>query len=575
MKNARRIFAFLVAGVMAASLLFTGCAKKDEPGKGQGSSAGNAASESSTAQATQEDKTPVTFTYFTSDQAGTYSKEKMSDSKIGKMIQEATGVDIKFQYVVGDQETAVGVMVASGDYPDLIFARSLSSSKYLSAGALIPLEELIEKHAPNIKSAYGYAWNRMKDKNDGHIYMIKSNANIGDVAPVSVVGQGFGIQKQALEDLGWPKIKTVSQYFEAIKQYKDKNPKIEGGDAIGFEVLRADGWRNTIQWAVDTIAGFPNDGKAMIDPATLKVTLRETSEPLKKYLAILNKAYNQGLVDKESFVQNYDKYKEKIATGRVIGAFDFDWEVGEPAGSLIQQNKENRTYFFLPLTLDENTKLPPIPKEMPDAGEGIGISVKAQDQAERIMKFFDYLCRHETQRLISWGIEGEDYYVENGRFLKTAEQKKKTQDDPKYRADQGLDCVGAYGWPSLAGVFPDGNAVRSDRQPEVVKAGFTEWDNKYLKAYNLQVPADLLNKEAPVLKHYPIWTMQLKDGSPEKICESEMDALTQKWWPKLVLSKEADFESVWADYVKAVESLPVKEFIQAIEAEVKYRNDNW
>lgn len=572
MRKTAKMLALLMALVVLATAAFTGCGSQAEP---KGSEQTTAGQTEATTAAPQEDKTPIELTFFTSDQAGTYSKEKMSDSKIGKMIQEATGVDVKFQYVVGDQDTAVGVMVASGDYPDVIFARGLTSNKFVEAGALLPLEDLITQHAPNVKSAYDYAWKRMKNKDDGHIYLIKSYATVGDTAPVTSVSPGFGIQKQALEELGWPVIKTVDQYFDAIKQYKDKNPKIEGGDAIGFEVLIADGWRNTIKWATDMAAGYPNDGKALIDTATGKVTLRETSEAFKKYMSILNEAYNQGLVDKEGFVQNYDKYKEKIASGRVIGTFDFDWEVGEPAGSLMKQNKEGRTYYFLPLTFDENTKLPPIPKQMPDAGEGVGISVKAKDKAERIMKFFDYLCKPETQRLVSWGIEGEDYYVENGRLLKTPEQKAKSMDDPKYRSEQGLDVVGAYGWPSLNGVFPDGNAVRANEQPEVVKAGYTEWDNKYLKAYNLTTPADLLNKEAPVLKYFPIWTMQLKEGSAEKICETELDALSVKWYPKLVLAKEGEFEKTWAEFVAQVEKLAVKEFISAIEAEVKFRNDNW
>ena len=39
-------------------------------------------------------------------------------------------------------------MIAGGDYPDLISA----DTKLTAAGSVIPLEDLIEEHAPNLKN---------------------------------------------------------------------------------------------------------------------------------------------------------------------------------------------------------------------------------------------------------------------------------------------------------------------------------------------------------------------------------------------------------------------------------------
>lgn len=45
------------------------------------------------------------------------------------------------EFLVGDLRQKLGVMVAGGDYPDLITA----DTKLVAAGAVIPLEDLIEQ----------------------------------------------------------------------------------------------------------------------------------------------------------------------------------------------------------------------------------------------------------------------------------------------------------------------------------------------------------------------------------------------------------------------------------------------
>ena len=57
--------------------------------------------------------------------------------------------------MVGDIEQKLGVMIAGGDYPDMITA----NAKFTAANAVIPLEDLIEEHAPNLKKHYGNVWN--------------------------------------------------------------------------------------------------------------------------------------------------------------------------------------------------------------------------------------------------------------------------------------------------------------------------------------------------------------------------------------------------------------------------------
>lgn len=145
------------------------------------------------AAAGEEDNSPVTFSYylFSSGKKDTLA----SETTIGKALQEQTGVDWKMEYLVGDSATKAGVMIASGDYPDVI-SSSGEMSKLLDAGAYIPLDDLIEEYGPNIKKVYGPYFDKMRNAEDGKIYALPYTANQGEYSGSPNIGgelSGFSV----------------------------------------------------------------------------------------------------------------------------------------------------------------------------------------------------------------------------------------------------------------------------------------------------------------------------------------------------------------------------------------------
>ncbi|PAD27812.1 hypothetical protein CHH60_29515, partial [Paenibacillus sp. 7523-1] len=65
--------------------------------------------------------------------------------------------------------------------------------------------------------------------------------------------------------------------------------------------------------------GAPDDGEYYINPETYEAMLHYKRPEEKEYFRWLNKMYNEGLLDKDTFVQKDDQYKSKIASGRVLG----------------------------------------------------------------------------------------------------------------------------------------------------------------------------------------------------------------------------------------------------------------
>jgi putative aldouronate transport system substrate-binding protein len=91
-----------------------------------------------------------------------------ADNKIYKWIQDNLHVSFSWDILVGDKDQKIGVMIAGGDYPDLLH---VDSAKFYEAGALIPLDDLIDTYAPRLKKHYAEAWEKMKES-DGHVYTL-------------------------------------------------------------------------------------------------------------------------------------------------------------------------------------------------------------------------------------------------------------------------------------------------------------------------------------------------------------------------------------------------------------------
>ena len=80
-----------------------------------------------------EDRTPVTLKIFMKD----ITEDIEFTDPVAEKIKELTGVTLEIEHAVGGDEQAIPLMIASGDYPDMIFAKG-DTGLLVDAGALIP-----------------------------------------------------------------------------------------------------------------------------------------------------------------------------------------------------------------------------------------------------------------------------------------------------------------------------------------------------------------------------------------------------------------------------------------------------
>jgi putative aldouronate transport system substrate-binding protein len=440
-------------------------------------------------------------------------------------------------------------MIASGKYPDVLIPDA-AMEEVLNAGAFVPLDDLIEKHGPNIKRVYGDYLDQMRSK-DGKLYILPIAVQVGDFVPDPEPGAAFWVQRRVLEEAGYPTIKTLDQYVALIENYVAKHKE---ENLTGLVSLTHD-WRFFATTNPPMhLQGFPNEGNVVVDTNTLEAKTYAATDSTYKWLKTLNDLNAKGLFDKASFVDNYDQYIAKLTSHKVLGFFDYRWQVQSALDVLKNAARKDPSldgynYFPLPVTFDENTADAYIdPQGGLVTNRGIGITVSAKNP-ERIIEYFDNMLKEENQILTSWGIKGETYEVnEEGRYYRTEEQIAKI--DEAFNETFGFKYYG-WNWPSYAGnsTLSDGNAKGVGLQPEVFQMSLTEADKAILDKYNVQTYTQLFAD--PVFRPwYPAWGFAKEQNSPEQLWEANKDDLTKKYFPKMVLATPDKFDAAWDEYLK-------------------------
>jgi len=493
-------------------------------------------------------------------------------SIVGDIIQEETGVKLNREYLVGDLEQKVGLMIASQAYPDMLVAAHFTD-KFVEAGALIPLNDLIDEHAPNIKKYYSNHLESLK-KDDGNIYYLPQLAIPFEPAERRYPAVGFFINKRVLEANDYPVIKSFDQYFELIENYQAENPEYNGQSTIGYTTL-FDGWRRfaTTNGPMH-LMGYPNEGGFVPVKEGGEYVVRPYygSNTEKYYYEKLNEMYNKGVVDQEAFVSNFDQYLEKLSSGRVLGTHNQYWQLQQAQEVLIDEHPDSIMVPF-PVTYDPIVEEHVRDKPYVQTTQGMGITTACEDPVAAI-KYLDYLVKEETQHLLQWGIEGEHYHVdEDGMYYRTEEQLAMFQ-DPSWVRDEFGRHYFYNAFPSLTGLDSNGNSYMPSRQPSAIYANSSAAEKEVMDAYGVKSFTGLYNQPFEDRKYFPLWTITLPTNSEAQIESTRMtDALVQHI-PTLVMDSTEKFEANWDSYTEQINGLMDAQ-IEAYQKQIDWRMENW
>lgn len=493
---------------------------------------------------------PITLTYFNAD-----TNNDNWDNPVAKAITEATGVTLKISYPVGstgDAAQDIALMIAEGKYPDLIYAKGSATDLY-DAGALIDMTDLIEEYGPNIKKMYGDEFKKLRWGNgDDGIYQLSA---YGVNASTLNEAGTCQIQWAVLKENNYKYPTTLEEYEKMIKDYLAAHPTTDAGvPMIGISMSASDWhWMITLGNPAGFIADAqPDNGQWIIDE-NYQCSYKHQTPEEKEYFKWLSRMYDEKILDPQFDTQTDEDYIAKLSNGQVVAITDAFWHYGYSAHAALKQSGMlDKTYAGLPVTLRADQKAPTLQYQGLQVGWGIGITTSCQDPV-RAIKFLDYICSDEGAVLYKWGIEGENYELdENGMRYRPQEEIERSQTDSDYSKKTGIGNYTGFPIWGDGAVDEKGNPYTPTTRESII-AQYNEEQQAACKAWGVEMVTDIFPQpdEFPSLPYSALWAYQI----PQELSDAEK-ILNEIAWPglvKCVKGGQANFDANWDAMVAEME----------------------
>lgn len=418
MNLCKRLLALTLAATLGLATL-TACGGKPAASSGVGSASANTAASAPQETPYTGEPEPLTLPLTTEQKTITiYAKNSsggvLSDYGQLKAFQEATkrlGVEIKWiMPAQGSESDQFNLMVASGEYPDIIFwdfpTTPMKLTGLIDDGIIIPMDNLIRQYAPNYLAALeSDDAMRQQALSDEGTYNVMYKL---EPDPARLAHTGPTIRKDLLDQYDLAVPETMDDWHEVLTTIKENEP---GVTAPVFVMPGTSGAHITLfMSAYHTYNSFHNDvdtGKIVYGPMT---------DNYKAFLTTMAQWYAEGLIDPEYMTTDYKAAIGNVTSGKSVAGMMM---LGGMIGNITQTVRPSNPDFEFVGTpwpvLNQGDDQYIINAEANIRVGGMaGAVTKDCEDPVLAVKLMDYFYSQEGADLLNWGLEGESYTVEDG-----------------------------------------------------------------------------------------------------------------------------------------------------------------
>ena len=213
-----------------------------------------------------------------------------------------------------DIEERLGMMAASGEYPDVIACMTPSqAADWYDLGRAIDMKDYIAEYAPKFVEELGDLYPRFVAA-DGAMYALP---NIWGI--MAIADYAPQIRYDWWVDAGQDAFTTPEEYHDILKKLVDEHPTNKAGEktyALSFIKNRRNYELVGAMWGLKQGWKVDENNNLTFFPGT------EEGWEITKYL---NQFNLEGLLDPDSFVMTMDEWVQKLAAQRYAGILDAWW----------------------------------------------------------------------------------------------------------------------------------------------------------------------------------------------------------------------------------------------------------
>jgi ABC-type glycerol-3-phosphate transport system substrate-binding protein len=481
-----------------------------------------------------------------------------------KTVKQKFNITMKWQTTTFDGGPAKEkrqISLASGDYPDLYLLipwvdqfTQADLLKLSNQGVVVPLNQLIDQYAPNIKKGLDASpgYKEMATAPDGKIYGLPQWV---DCFHCSYQGK-LWMNSAWLKKLGLQQPKTTEDMRKVLQAFKTQDPNGNGkADEIA---LSADVRDVLIPYFMNAFIYDPQ-GTSGNNNSTLvlndgKVDIQANKDGWKQGLAYLNSLYKEGLIDKGAFTQNPDTLQAQgnhagsviLGSATVLHPGIFV-TTGSPDG------RDKQYDAVPPLTGPDGANFtgynfPSVP------GATFVLTNKATPEEQiQAIKLLDYMFTDAGQINAFWGTEGKTWMKpQPGDVALDKSLKPVFKQIPQKPGGTPPNS----GWQALAqynntATYRNSEAISTDLYSQ---AGYERRLYEATKLY--------AGKEDKA-KIYPYWKVWIDPSLANEVAtlQTNIDSYVQQNALQFITGSK-NIDSDWDAYIKGLDGLGLKRYLE-------------
>lgn len=228
-----------------------------------------------------------------------------------QQIEAETNVRIRGEFIYPSAwEERKNLAFAGGDLPDIFLGRALSDAdivRYGSQGLLVPLDDLLERFAPNYMA--------IVERRPQYLETITTPSGVIYTLPIinellyRENPDNLIINTTWLEALGLAIPETTDEFVEVLRAFRDGDPNGNGeADEIPFSFVY--GSRNSGIYSMFGSFGTL-DNPEHLNVEDDVVVFAPIQEGYREAVAWFHQLYEEGLIDQEAFTQNDQQFRAK------------------------------------------------------------------------------------------------------------------------------------------------------------------------------------------------------------------------------------------------------------------------
>ncbi|PAV31153.1 ABC transporter substrate-binding protein [Virgibacillus profundi] len=541
MKNRKLLFfAMIVLIVMLAA-----CSNDDE-------ASGEAGGSEEAKNNTNEEGFPIvdeqiSLNFFAGQSPA--SNDDWNDVMIFNEYEEMTNMDIQWEMIPhASLEEKRNLALASGDLPDAFHSAVMPATdimKYGGQGVFIPLNDLIDKYAPNFKKI-------LEENPDVRKAITFPDGNIYGFPQMSDpefnsyrMGPKQWINTEWLDALGMDMPQTTEEYYEYLKAVKTEDPNGNGeNDEIPYGGPGIGSLYFYLQGAFGVANRGANNTNIDIDSETGEMRFFPITDGYKQLLEYMNKLYSEGLIAQNIFSIESGQYHANASEGIYGSTNWYAPEVifGEEAGSVLEgmpalEGPEGEKGFTTLYSAALN--------------KGSFIITSENKNPEATVRWIDHFYGDEGQKLFFMGLEGETYELNEEGEPEYMDHIMNSEEGLTY--EQGLAKYLTY----PGGGFPSVTSLKYFKGAES--------NEKALAAAELLAPD--LEEEI-----WPGFNYTQEENDKLTSFGADIDKYVEEMRDKFISGDES--LDNWDEYVETVKSMNLEEYLEIKTAAYERYQEN-